>query len=71
MIRNIEFTNIRNKFLDHLNKEIESVRSSKNVLAFADKSTNLYKLSCEKLLHLNPFLVNFFYKIFLQFFSVI
>ena len=71
MIRNIEFTNIRNKFLDHLNKEIESVRSSKNVLAFADKSTNLYKLSCEKLLHVNPFFVNFFYKIFLQFFSVI
>ena len=65
MIRSIEFTNIRNKFLDHLNKEIESVRSSKNVLAFADKSTNLYKLSCEKLLHVNPFLVNFFYKIFL------
>ena len=65
MIRNIEFTNIRNKFLDHLNKEIGSVRSSKNVVAFADKSTNLYELSCEKLLHVNPFLVIFFYKTFL------
>ena len=41
MIRNVEFTNIRNEFLDHLNGGIESTRSSKNVLVFADKSTNL------------------------------
>ena len=41
MIRNVEFTNIRNEFLDHLNRGIESTRSSKNVLVFADKSTNL------------------------------
>ena len=43
MIRNIEFTNIRNEFLDYLNKDIESIRSSKNRLVFADKSTNLYE----------------------------
>ena len=56
MIRNVEFTNIRNEFLDHLNRDIESIRSSKNVLVFADKSTNLYELSREndqKLLHDN------------------
>ena len=47
MIRNVEFTNIRNKFLDHLNRDIESIQSSKNVLVFADKSKNLYELSCE------------------------
>ena len=41
MIRNIEFTNIRNEFLDHLNKDIESIRSSKNMLVFAGKSTKL------------------------------
>ena len=56
MIRNVEFTNIRNEFLDHLNRDIESIRSSKNVLVFADKSTNLYELSrdrYQKLLHDN------------------
>ena len=56
IIRNVEFTNIRNEFLDHLNRDIESTRSSKNVLVFADKSTNLFELSCEnyqKLLHNN------------------
>ena len=56
MIRNVEFTNIRSEFLHHLNRDIESIRSSKNVLVFAEKSTNLYKFSCEnyqKLLHNN------------------
>ena len=56
MIRNVEFTNVRNEFLDHLNRDIESIRSSKNVLVFADKSTNLYELShdnYQKLLHDN------------------
>ena len=56
MIRNAEFTNIRNEFRDHLNRDIESIRSTKNVLVFADKSTNLYELSREnyqKLLHEN------------------
>ena len=43
MIRNIEFTNITNEFLDYLNKDIESIRSSKNRLVFAEKSTNLYE----------------------------
>ena len=56
LIRNVEFTNIRNEFLDHLNRDIESIRSSKNVLVFVDKSTNLYESSCDnyqKLLHDN------------------
>ena len=37
MIKNVEFTNIRNEFLDHLNRDIESI-PSKSVLVFADKS---------------------------------
>ena len=47
MIRNIKFTSIRNEFLDHLNKDTESIRSSKNMLVFVDKSTDLYELSSE------------------------
>ena len=56
MIRNVKFTNIRSKFLDHINRDIESIRSSKKVLVFAEKSRNLYELSRENyqtLLHDN------------------
>ena len=31
MIRDVEFTNIRNEFLVHLNRDIESIRSSKKM----------------------------------------
>ena len=42
-----EFPNIGNRFLDQLKKDIESIQSSKSVLVFANKSTNLCELSCE------------------------
>ena len=54
MIQSIEFKTLRNEFLNKLQKEVENIRSSKNMLVFADKSTNLYKVSrehYEKLLH--------------------
>ena len=47
MIRNIEFINVRNEFQDKLKQDLENMQSSKNILAFADKSTNLYELSKE------------------------
>ena len=56
MIRNIEFINVRNEFQDKLKQDLENIQSSKNILAFADKSTNLNELSkesYEKLLHDN------------------
>ena len=56
MIRKIEFINVRNDFQDKLRQDLEIIRSPKNVLAFADKSKNLYELSkesYEKLLHDN------------------
>ena len=54
MIRKIEFIKVRSDFQDQLKQDLEIIRSSKNVLAFIDKSTNLYELSresFEKLLH--------------------
>ena len=54
IIRKIKFIKVRNDFQDKLKQDLETIRSSKNVLAFADKSTNLYELSkesYEKLLH--------------------
>ena len=45
---------MRNEFLNKLQKDVENIRSSKNMLVFADKSTNIYEVSrehYEKLLH--------------------
>ena len=56
MIRNTEFISVRNEFQEKLKQDLENIQSSKNILAFADKSTNLYELSkesYEKLLHDN------------------
>lgn len=41
LIKNIEFIDIRNEFLDHLNKDIEDIKAPKNVFVFTDKSTKL------------------------------
>ena len=54
MIHSIEFKTVRNEFLNKLQKDVENIRSSKNMLIFADKSTNIYEVSrehYEKLLH--------------------
>ena len=54
MIRKIEFIKVRNGFQDKLKQDLETIRLSKNELAFADKSANSYELSkqsYEKLLH--------------------
>ena len=56
MIRKIEFIKVRNDFREKLKQDLEIIRPPKNVLAFADKRTNLYELSkesYEKLLHDN------------------
>ena len=56
MIRKIEFIKVRNDFKDKLKQDLEIIRSSKSVLAFANKSRKLYELSkesYEKLLHDN------------------
>ena len=45
---------MRNEFLNKLQKDVENIRSSENMLVFADKSTNIYEVSREhydKLLH--------------------
>ena len=54
MIRKIEYIKVKNDFQDHLKQDLETIKSSKNVLVFVDKSTNLYELpkeNYEKLLH--------------------
>ena len=45
MIRKIEFIKVRNDFREKLKQDLEIIRPPKNVLAFADKRTNLYELS--------------------------
>ena len=56
MIKSIEVKTARNGFLKKLQTDVKTIRSSKDMLVFADKSTNLYKVSrqhYEKLLHDN------------------
>ena len=56
MARNIEFRNKPNEFQQNLAADINSIRSSPNLLISADKTTNLYKMSAKdynKLLHNN------------------
>ena len=47
MIKSIEFKTVRNEFLNKLQKDVENMRSSKNKLVLADKSTNLYNVPRE------------------------
>ena len=56
LIQKVEFTNVQNTFQPKLKKDAQSIKSSNNMLVFADKSTNLYELSrdlYEKLLQDN------------------
>ena len=41
LIQSIEFKTVRDEFLNKLQKDVENISSSKNMLVFADKSTNL------------------------------
>ena len=41
----VEFTNVQNTFQQKLKKDVPSIKSSNNMLVYADKSTNLYELS--------------------------
>ena len=56
VIQSIEFKTVRNEFLNKLQNNKDSIRSSKNFPIFADESANVYKVSrehYEKLLHDN------------------
>lgn len=56
MIRRLEFKLNRNDFQKRLNDDMKKIRSNKNILVFADKSTNFYEMpkqQYEKLLNEN------------------
>ena len=43
MERSIEFKSVRNDFQSTLREDLNKIKSSKNLLVFADKTTNLYE----------------------------
>ena len=56
LIKSVKFKKVKNKFLDELQKDISSIKKSKNVVIFADKTQNIYetdKNTCSKLLTSN------------------
>ena len=43
LIKSLKFKKVKNKFLDQLHKDITSIKKSKNVFIFADKTRNIYE----------------------------
>ena len=48
MIWSINFKPVRNDFQKKLSKDINNIKSSENLLIFADKTTNLYEMTPEQ-----------------------
>ena len=44
MVQSIEFKSVRNNFQSTLRKELNKIKSSRNLLVFTDKITNLYEM---------------------------
>ena len=44
MVRSIEFKSVRNNFQSTLREDLNKIKSSRNLLVFADKTTNLYEM---------------------------
>ena len=43
LIKSLKFKKVKNKFLDQLHKDITSIKKSKNVFIFAEKTWNIYE----------------------------
>ena len=43
LIKSVKFKKVKNKFLDQLHKDISTIKKSKNVFIFADKTWNIYE----------------------------
>ena len=48
MIRSISFKPLRSDFQKKLADDINNIKSSENLLIFADKTTNIYKMTPEQ-----------------------
>ena len=43
LIKSVKFEKVKNKFLDQLHKDITSIKKSKKVFIFIDKTRNIYE----------------------------
>ena len=43
LIKSVKFKKVKQKFLDQLHKDITSIKKSKNVFIFADKTRNIHE----------------------------
>ena len=48
MVRNIEFRNVKDKFQDKLNEDINRINKSSKAFIPADKTSNFYELNKEQ-----------------------
>ena len=48
LVKNIKFKKVRNHFQDRLQKDLRKVKASNKTMTFADKTTNVYRLTREE-----------------------
>ena len=48
MVRPIEFKSVRNDLQSTLREDLNKIKSSRNLLLFADKTTNLYEMPTDQ-----------------------
>ena len=48
LVKNIKFRKVRNHFQDRLQQDLKRMKASNKAMAFADKTTNIYRLTREE-----------------------
>ena len=48
LVKNIKFRKVRNHFQDRLQKDLRRMKTSNKTMTFADKTTNVYRLTREE-----------------------
>ena len=48
LVKNIKFRKVRNHFQDQLQQDLRRMKASNKAMTFADKTTNIYRLTREE-----------------------
>ena len=48
LVKNIKFRKVRNHFKDQLQQDLKGMKTSNKTMTFADKTTNIYRLTREE-----------------------
>ena len=48
LVKNTKFRKVRNHFQDRLQQDLRGIKASNKAMTFADKTTNIYRLTREE-----------------------